>query len=327
VQTFLNSDGPFPDNLIGTSETIASSTLNPLGWVEFSFSTPVNISANTAYWLVLEASDPDLISYWPLDEASGTRYDAHGSNHLTDNNTVTQAIGLQGSAAQFTRANGEFLNITHAAQNGLDITGPFTFATSFSLDSLPGPTGFHFVLGGKFGGGGNRGWVVYVYWATNTLRFITSHDGTTLTVQDHPTVLTTGVRYFACARYDGSQMHLRLNATDASALNQAGGIFNNSANFQIGTYGSAALLCHNGSIDEAGFWQRALTNAEVTYLYNLGRRRNYQASRVFPDAANDIQWGADGSAPAYANGDMRYQISGGEWLADGLDACFEVYAA
>jgi hypothetical protein len=122
-------------------------------------------------------------------------------------------------------------------------------------------------------------------------------------------------------------MHLRLNATDASALNQAGGIFNNSANFQIGTYGSAALLCHNGSIDEAGFWQRALTNAEVTYLYNLGRRRNYQASRVFPDAANDIQWGADGSAPAYANGDMRYQISGGEWLADGLDACFEVYAA
>lgn len=34
-----------------------------------------------------------LISYWNLDEASGTRNDSHGANHLTDNNTVTQAFG------------------------------------------------------------------------------------------------------------------------------------------------------------------------------------------------------------------------------------------
>jgi len=36
----------------------------------------------------------NLIAYWNLDEVSGTRVDSHNSNNLTDNNTVTQAIGL-----------------------------------------------------------------------------------------------------------------------------------------------------------------------------------------------------------------------------------------
>lgn len=34
-----------------------------------------------------------IVSYWNLDEESGTRYDSHGGNHLTDNNSVTSAAG------------------------------------------------------------------------------------------------------------------------------------------------------------------------------------------------------------------------------------------
>lgn len=43
------------------------------------------------------------VSAWPLNEASGTRSDIWGSNHLTDNNTVTSADGLATGPA----ANGE----------------------------------------------------------------------------------------------------------------------------------------------------------------------------------------------------------------------------
>ena len=42
-----------------------------------------------------------LVSYWALDETSGTRYDSHGSNDLTDNNTVGYTTGVQGNAADF----------------------------------------------------------------------------------------------------------------------------------------------------------------------------------------------------------------------------------
>jgi len=35
----------------------------------------------------------NLISWWDLQEMSGTRNDSHGTNHLTDVNTVTRALG------------------------------------------------------------------------------------------------------------------------------------------------------------------------------------------------------------------------------------------
>lgn len=41
----------------------------------------------------------DLVSYWSLDEASGSRNDSHGSNHLSAVNAVGSAEGVQGNAA------------------------------------------------------------------------------------------------------------------------------------------------------------------------------------------------------------------------------------
>ncbi len=35
----------------------------------------------------------NLVSYYKLDEASGNRADSQGGLTLTDNNTVTQAVG------------------------------------------------------------------------------------------------------------------------------------------------------------------------------------------------------------------------------------------
>lgn len=40
-----------------------------------------------------------LISYWDLEEQTGTRNDSHGTNHLTDNATVTGAAGVALSPA------------------------------------------------------------------------------------------------------------------------------------------------------------------------------------------------------------------------------------
>src|SRR5437868_1055887 len=76
-----------------------------------------------------------LVSYWPLNETSGTRLDVHGANHLTDNNTVTRALGIRNEAGQFTRANSEYLSIPHNASLSLSNTS-FTIALWACLDSL-----------------------------------------------------------------------------------------------------------------------------------------------------------------------------------------------
>ncbi|MBU0513002.1 MAG: hypothetical protein KJ638_15045, partial [Chloroflexi bacterium] len=46
-----------------------------------------------------------LVAWWSLDETSGTRYDSHGGNHLSDNNTVGYSTGKQGNSANFERSD------------------------------------------------------------------------------------------------------------------------------------------------------------------------------------------------------------------------------
>ena len=76
-----------------------------------------------------------LVSWWKLDEESGTRADAVGTNHHTDNNTVGYASGKIGNAANFVAANSESLT--------LGIAGVIPFGTEdFSVSFWLKPAGF-----------------------------------------------------------------------------------------------------------------------------------------------------------------------------------------
>ena len=48
----------------------------------------------TAYSSLSAAQKTDLVSWWSLSETSGTRYDQHGTNNLTDNGSVGWAAGV-----------------------------------------------------------------------------------------------------------------------------------------------------------------------------------------------------------------------------------------
>jgi hypothetical protein len=112
-------------------------------------------------------SSGTYVSWWDGAETSGVLIDAHGTNHLTDNNTVTSAAGkvtyTAEDASQFTAANSEFLSITNAAQTGLN-PGPNTsfyfagwyYITSFTAFPIlfgkgDASTGYHLYLGNSTG--------------------------------------------------------------------------------------------------------------------------------------------------------------------------------
>lgn len=57
-----------------------------------------------------------IINYWKLDEESGSRIDAIGSNDLTDNNSVLYTAGTVDNAALFDDANSEYLSDSDATQ-------------------------------------------------------------------------------------------------------------------------------------------------------------------------------------------------------------------
>lgn len=63
-----------------------------------------------------------LISYWNLDEPSGTRVDSHGDNDLTDNNTVTAAVGPNTHAATDGAAISQWTDQSGQAKNATQTT-------------------------------------------------------------------------------------------------------------------------------------------------------------------------------------------------------------
>src|SRR5215217_5866024 len=87
---------------------------------------------------VLSQLQNNLVGYWTLGEASGTRNDSIGSNHLTSNNGVGQTTGKQGSAASFVRASSQYLSIT---DNAALSTGDIDFAVGVWVRISAKPAG------------------------------------------------------------------------------------------------------------------------------------------------------------------------------------------
>lgn len=213
-----------------------------------------------------------LISWWNLDEESGVRYDAHGTNHLTDNNTVLYAAGKVGNAAQFVQSNSEFLSIVDNPSISLgDI--PFTFAIWLYIDSFPGYMRFitkddnvgpetrevmfltHFDDGNKF------------YWGrpNSTLVAATSFG--------NPSINTW---YFVAGWHDPdlNKIYIQVNNGTVDSADHTIGFVDGTADLKIG--GSPTEnLTWSGRIESPLFAKRIYTADERTWLYNSEAGRQY----------------------------------------------------
>lgn len=218
-----------------------------------------------------------LISYWKLDEASGTRVDSHtGGNDLTDNNTVTQVAGKISNAGQFTLANSEHLS---RADNISLSTGDidFTIAGWVYLDTKPGEMG----LFGKYTIGGNqREYLVSYESGGDRFRFYISNNGTATTTIDANNLgsPSTGTWYYIVAWHDATAntINIQVNNGTVNSTAHTTGAFDSSSSFNIGAIGDP-LLYHNGRVDEVGFWKKVLTSDERTQLYNGGSGLAYSS--------------------------------------------------
>lgn len=222
-----------------------------------------------------------LTSYWSLEEASGTRVDAHGDNDLTDNNTVTSATGKVGNAADFEANNSEYLsdadNTSYPSGNN-----DMTICGWINLESLgTARRGF-----GQWDfGNAQRGWFVQWLDAADRFMFSVSSNGT---LQTHVVATTvdptpTGTWFFVVAWHDATNdlIYIQVNNGTPQSAAHSTGIHDSTAAFSIGVMHnntvaeSDASLIMDGLIDEVGLWSRVLTAAERTFLYNAGNGRSY----------------------------------------------------
>jgi hypothetical protein len=217
-----------------------------------------------------------LVSWWGMDESSGTRYDSHGANDLTAGGSETQAVGKVGSSVYFPVTAGSYL--FHNANASLQ-TGDIDFSIAcwarwVGLGS--GTIACRYCIQGN-----KREWrLVFVSGPPAVLRFVASADGTNLTNLDSSFVFSTNTWYFIYAYHDAvnNKIGISINNGAPEELDHAGGVYVSDEVISFGANKDAAGnfgAYPNARVDEFGFWKRLLRESERTWLYNSGNGRGY----------------------------------------------------
>lgn len=219
-----------------------------------------------------------LVSFWNLDEQSGVRYDSHGTNHLTDNNTVGSVINagaaMDGAAASFVAANSEILSKA-------DFVAPDSYTFSAWVYA---PTSIaNMAIQQIIGLWPNNSQFTVYYGTTNTIYHLVG-DGSTYSYSASalPDGADLSGRWInVVAWFDGVDKipHVSVNGVVdlvATGAALAGTPYRVPTAFQLN--GASGPSYSTIIVDEVAIWSRVLTADERAELYNLGRGKYYDFS-------------------------------------------------
>lgn len=216
----------------------------------------------------------DFISCWDLEEGTGaSRIDANttNSNDLDSVNNVPNAAGLIGNAADFTRSSSQYLQVTNANSTNLAITGSFTISVWIKMDANP-PNDASFQLVNRLQA--DDGYALAVFrtvGGVNQVRRVIKNAATTY-FNDVTTTLNTGTWYHLVWTYDATDNNSILYKDTSSISNVTSTVDPAavSSSFRISSNAETAGQYMDGLIDIVEIYDRELTSAEVTELYNAG---------------------------------------------------------
>ena len=207
----------------------------------------------------------NLISYWKLDESSGSVLDAHGDNDGTNVGATPNVAGKINTAYDFDGSN-DYISIPD--NSGLDINN-----NDFSLNFWTNPdtfSGTTAIMGKGSGIDSQKGWVLYRDSVLGNMRF-RGNDGS-VKQADFTGTINTGSWQMITGVYDDSASTFTFYK-DGSSVNTVSsfslGDCSNSIAMRLG-YAQQWNVHFNGKLDEVGIWERALTSTEITQLYNSG---------------------------------------------------------
>lgn len=244
----------------------------------------------------------NLLAYWKLDESSGNATDASGNGRtLTNHNTVAYTTALRANGADFGAANTNKA-LARTGYVGTDGAMSVSLWVKLNAEIASGSWGL-FVNATE-----STSLELYYEYNGGTRRLVARRARNFLANADINKTITLGTAnwYHVVITYDGSQMVLYVNAAGETPLSTSG---NGSSNWSPGG-GGTSLGCvidanNPGTrsafasvlMDETALWQRALTGAEITQLYNSGLGTSYPfPPDVSTQAVSNIQnTSADGN--------------------------------
>lgn len=251
-----------PTNSYGGADTLTVDSTDALGVAAVQKTVAITVDNSLL---------TDLISWWKLDESSGTRADAHASNDLTDGGTTgdgdsdgvyaPSGFGANQSVAKFVAASSNNLLVSDSPDLSVG-TEDFTCViwvrvANYSADKD---------VIGHMGASGQYSWLLTslggewrCYWSVDgsSLSYVSVAHGDVDTWQ------------MLCVRRNATSGGLSLSVNNGTPDTDtfAGG-HDSTGNVQIGVVPSGRYF--DGYISNAVLWNRELTDGEVTGLYNSG---------------------------------------------------------
>lgn len=211
---------------------------------------------------------------WPLEEASGTRFDLHGTRHLTEVGTVPRIAGKIGFGASFTGNVANYLTTPYTPTAFVGgVNGAFTIAAWVQLnDKTVNRAVISQVL---------NGFTLIYRVASDRFEFFLNNGTTIYTVIANvfgsPAINTLN---FIVAWYDptGPTLNIRINngRLAAGAADSVAGPASYTAqvsSVDIGRHVGANAM--HGLIDSVTFWNGVLTAADQSALYDSIRGLAY----------------------------------------------------
>jgi hypothetical protein len=207
-----------------------------------------------------------LVAYWSLN---GNGNDVVGSTNLSVNNSVTFAQGKIGDGAVITSTGQSLGGSDYSA---MKITGAMSFSCWFKLRTGTVTPPF-LILANKWNGAGGRSYQIYLSNLFNGKYYVSAwinnsagvdalnNDGFTFGTDWHHVVFVYIPSTSMTLYIDGVQKGQNTSAIPSS-------ITNGTAPFFIGN-DDAGNDYLDGTIDEVGVHNRALSETEVAQLYNF----------------------------------------------------------
>jgi len=219
-----------------------------------------NSGNGKSYADLTTAEKVDLVSYWDMDEVSGNRADSHGSNTLTDNNTVTaRNSGPAGVVAKFTAATSESLSKTSFS---ITPNGGYTFAGWFENTSAAGIEHAASIIGQFIFSYSNMGHML-VY----------DNGGFSQTSPALTPVVDSGL-HFVVGWVDESvgKAYYQVDDGTIAEVTYSAPYVTPSGTLEVGVWNGQY---YDGRGGRLGAWNRPLTTGERTSLFNSGNGKAY----------------------------------------------------
>ncbi|MFH5805138.1 LamG-like jellyroll fold domain-containing protein, partial [Alienimonas sp. DA493] len=206
-----------------------------------------------------------LIAYYGMDEASGTRADAHASWDLAETGTMPSAAGLRGDAVDC--GAGRLEGDATAFQTGADGLGISVWLRPDTYPSTWAPVDKDGIRGG-----GLREWGLLGFGTSIYLYVFGSWGNTAASVS----MGAAGSWKHILAEYDAGTATVRISVnggTPATATHAAGTPNRSTTPLYVGQRRDTEP--YDGRLDLLGVWDRPFTADERTQLYNGGAGLSY----------------------------------------------------